>query len=78
MFQHFLENVVTFFNENAEPTFFWEELYQHFSRENVRFNIFAERLINIFHHFLLLFLPPSDRHRREGGGGMEAGRNFKL
>jgi hypothetical protein len=32
-------------------------LYQHFSRENVRFNIFSERFINIFHknvdqHFL--------------------------
>jgi hypothetical protein len=53
----FLENVVTFFNENIEPTFFWKDLYQHFSRENVRFNIFSERFINIFHknvdqHFL--------------------------
>jgi hypothetical protein len=37
MFQHFLENVVTFFNENVEPTFF----NQHFSEKSC-INIFRE------------------------------------
>jgi hypothetical protein len=46
----FLENVVTFFNENFEPTFFREELYQHFLRENIRFNIFPISFINILQH----------------------------
>jgi hypothetical protein len=49
--KHFVENVVTFFRE---------ELYQHFSGENVRLNIFLKRFINIFHenveqHFLKMF-----------------------
>jgi hypothetical protein len=35
MFQHVLENVVTFFNENVEPTFF----NQHFSEKSC-INIF--------------------------------------
>jgi hypothetical protein len=35
MFQHVLENVVTFFNENVEPTFF----NQHFSKKSC-INIF--------------------------------------
>jgi hypothetical protein len=53
----FQKSVATIFNENVKPTFFikistnisHEELYQHFSKENIRFNIFSKRFINIFH-----------------------------
>jgi hypothetical protein len=29
------QHVVTFFNENVEPTFFWEQLYQHFREKTL-------------------------------------------
>jgi hypothetical protein len=41
MFQHFLENVVTFFNKNVEPTFF----NQHFSEKSC-INIFREKTLD--------------------------------
>jgi hypothetical protein len=85
MFQHFLENVVTFFNENVEPTFF----NQHFSEkscinifrektlESTFFNIFSkcynifQGVINIFLPFFFLQTAAGGRRARQptGGGG---------
>jgi hypothetical protein len=62
-----LKNVATFFNENVEPTFFiklstniyQEELYQHFSKESVRFNIFPKCFTNNFHEKCLSTFSPN-------------------
>jgi hypothetical protein len=62
----FKKECCNIFNKNVEQTFFiknstnisQEELYQHVSKENVRFNIFPERFINNFHEKCLSTFSP--------------------